>query len=289
MNIVTAPLTAAQEAHLLPLAQAGDLDAQARLVTSQVPQLRQQAVKYAAGGKGGLPIEDLVSAGMEAVLGAIHTFDTAKGVRFYTHWKYAAQEAMANEVARVSNTSLVVPGTTLRKYRKAFRDAERSLQQEARHAHGGARPWTVEDAALVDRARELAQRNSGMAPETFAAVHFAVTQGHSLNDGGADFYNTGRAIQSERGDATYAGHGYSAQHALGVPDPSESPYTDAPDRATKAVAALTPRERAVIDLTLYTDEPLSDREAADILGSTRSTVQRIRARALSKMHDALTA
>ena len=289
MQLTSAPLTAAEEADLLVRAKAGDHEAQQRLVTSQVPQLRHLAARY-AGAKGGtVTTDDLVAAGMEAILRAIHTFDPARGTRFYTHWRYAAQEAMANEVAAGRSSTLTVPGTTLRKYRAAVRAAQAQLQATTPPPSPVSphHPWVVEDPLVVATSRTIARARFGMTHETFDAVHFAVARGRSLDDSCSTFTGTNRGREGADGPLSAAGlrHGIASQAPLGVGPPRES--SDAPIRAARALEALSERERRVIDLTVHTDEPLSDREAAEALGSTRATVQRTRTRAIDKMRAAL--
>lgn len=253
----TAPLTPAEERRLIADARAGSADAVARLVTSQLPALRATARTY--GAASGLDRDDLVSAGVEALLGAISSFDVSRGTRLFTHAQASVREAMADEVAAYS-AAIAVPGRTLRRYRRAIR----------------------ETTSLV-AARELAHTRDGMDPVTFDSVHAAMTGGISLDErtagqGGPD-QTAGDVSLAERLPA-----------AEGGTTPEATAEARALSRQALAVCA-TDQERLVITRAFGLDggEPLDDGRIALLVGSHRTTVLRTRTAVLARMRAALAA
>jgi RNA polymerase sigma factor (sigma-70 family) len=253
----TAPLTASDEATLIPLAKAGDKAAQAAILSSQVRWLRAEARKYA--GASSVDPDDLVAAGLEALLAALATFDPERGVRFWTHAQNPVRLAMAEEVAAYG-AQIAVPGRTLRRYRRAVRET-----------------------GTIAEARALAKSRDGMDEGTFDAVHHALTGGTSLD---ASF---DAAPVSSAGDtaAGTAGALDSETGLLGSRGPAPEGTAVSRAMTRQALASLDARQRQVVALAYLTGEDLSDAQIAARLGLSRPTVTRARNAALGVMRDAL--
>jgi RNA polymerase sigma factor for flagellar operon FliA len=250
----TAPLTASDEATLIPLAKAGEKAAQAAILSSQVRWLRAEARKYA--GASSVDPDDLVAAGLEALLGALATFDPARGVRFWTHAQNPVRLAMAEEVAAYG-TQIAVPGRTLRRYRKAVRET-----------------------GSIAEARALARTRDGMDEGTFDAVHHALTGGTSLDAS----FDAAPAADTAAGTA---GALDSETGLLGSRGPSPEGTAVSRAMTRQALASLDARQRQVVALAYLTGEDLSDAQIAARLGLSRPTVTRARNAALGVMRDAL--
>lgn len=267
----TAPLDVDEENRLVALAQDGDKPATARLVEAHVRYLRSEAAKYAAA-EPLLTTDDLLSAALEAFLGAIRSFDPTRGARLLTHARPAVAEAMDNEKATVGR-AISVPPRTLRKYRRALREAE-----------------------TLDAARALAEDRDGMTRETFDAVHFAMTGGVPLDSpvpGGGTPITNGAALNGGEGDS-WGGSPNGPAALLSTDHPllgsrGQSPEGTALARnlAAQALAALDPKAREVVALAYLTGEDLSDAQIAVRVGVSRPTVTRLRNAALASMRVAL--
>lgn len=256
----TSPLTATDERALVALAQGGDHDAIARIVTSQLNALNSTAYTY--GAASGVDRADLVSAGIEALLAAIHTFDPERGTRLFTHAQHGIREAMADEVAAYSS-AIAIPGRTLRRYRRALRET-----------------------TTLAEARALAKTRDGMDESTFDAVHAALTGGHSLDagltSGGPNAHGTAGsdcdpALDSEA--RRLGDHG---------PTPEASAVTRALTRQALAVCQ-SDTERLIVTRAFGLDggESLGDERIAQLLGTSRTTVLRTRNAVLTRMRAAL--
>lgn len=267
----TPTLSPEDERALVAAAQGGDGHSLAALVQAHVRYLRAEARKYAAA-EPLIQEDDLVSAGVEAFLGAVATFDPARGARLLTHARPSIGLAMAEEVATTGRT-ITVPGRTLRKYRKALRET-----------------------SSVEEARDLAQRREGMDPSTFDAIHFAMTGGESLDSsvGSTNDIGQGGAVKHGRKSTGEISNvtGERIRHdtpLLGSRGPSpESTESAVTARALTrdALAQLDDRQRQIVALAYLYDD-LSDAQIADRLGLSRPTVTRARNAALTVMREFL--
>lgn len=236
----TAPLTATEEADLITRAQAGDEAATARLVTSQLRWLRATAASHARRSSA-VSVDDLVSAGVEALLSTIATFDPR--ARLHTAAAAAVRAAMSDE-ANAAGWTLAVPSMTRKRYLRAIRATETATE---------ARAWAV--------------ANEQMTAETFDAIHSAAT-------------TTYAEASTEVLDAEVSAT------ASDYADPAATAAQR--DSVLRALASLTdPRHRRVIELTVLADNPLTVREAAEVLGISHPTVIRARDAALAVMRGAL--
>lgn len=249
----TAPLTHLQERDLVRRAQAGDERAAERLLSSQVPYLRREAARRRAGAVRA-EVDDLVAVGLEAFLAALQTFDPSRGTRLYTHARRAVEAAMAGEVARTDG-GLPIPDRTARKVRRALRET------------GGC----------VASARVFAQTAEGVGPATFDDTVAALRAWGSLD-------------AHQDASPTSPDGAREPVEPLGlIGSRGPRPYRDPVATFTvhAALLALTDRERDVLDLTVMTAVPFTDREAAAVLGVSRATITRLRKIALATLREVL--
>lgn len=247
------------ELALITAAQAGSADAMTTLITSHLRFLRSEARKYAAA-EPLIQEDDLVSAGVEAVMTAVRSYDPSRGARLLTHARPSIGLAMAEEVATTGRT-ISVPGRSLRKYRKAIRETD-----------------------SIDAARTLAHSKDGMDPSTFDAIHHAMAGGQSLDAGltsqGADTFGDVQISGSEC-DPSLS----TDQPLLGARGPAPEASAVTADLASRALAALGSdgRSRQIVALAYLSGEDLSDAQIAERLGLSRPTVTRVRNAALDVM------
>ncbi len=129
-NILRRPLlTQEEEQELLERAKAGDEEAQARLVESNLRLVISVARRYV---RPGLPLEDLVQEGALGLLKAIQNFDLNRGLRFSTyaiHWIRQcvgrAADAQCNMI-RLPNHAV----DTLRKIERTRNELRNELGKE---------------------------------------------------------------------------------------------------------------------------------------------------------------
>jgi RNA polymerase sigma factor (sigma-70 family) len=252
------PMSRDVERAYVAAARAGDQGAMAELVAAQWNYLWSEAFKR-TGAHGRLRAEDLVSAGVVALIEAVGTFDLSRGCRLFTHARRGVEEAMSAEVAAFAG-AVSVPATTYRK----VTGARRRVDVEDRNG---------------SRTAEAALARARMDPATTAAVLAAGRWNGSTTDETAD---------AEGGEAA------------GV-DPLEvgaSVMAEVRVRSTPSLQrflvragllALTERQRRVLDLTVMRCETgrYSDAEAAELLGTSRPTVQRERRIALETLRELL--
>jgi hypothetical protein len=245
----TAPLGAVEECALMILAKAGDHAATTRLVTSQVRALEREAARR-CGVNSTLESDDLVAAGLEALVRTVHTFDLERGVRWWTHAAPAVDAVMAEVVARAS--AVAIPGRTLRKVRRAIRASE-----------------TEADA------RTLAAVAEGVAADTFDACLSALG-GWSATEALAQVSPEGVLLVPE------------PVAMVGTRGPAPLP-SDPVVRFLVAAAlqTLTPLETLAVEATVlaYDPPPLSD--LAVTLGRSAQSITAARRRALAKLAEVL--
>lgn len=122
-------LTPEEEQDLIERAKAGDEDAQARLVESNLRLVISVARRYV---RPGLPLEDLVQEGALGLIKAIQNFDLSRGLRFSTyaiHWVRQsvgrAADAQSNMI-RLPNHAV----DTLRKIERTRSELRNELGKE---------------------------------------------------------------------------------------------------------------------------------------------------------------
>ncbi len=145
------PLLHPDEEHeLLERAQAGDEEAQTRLIESNLRLVISVARRYA---RPGLPLEDLVQEGAIGLIKAIQNFDLSRGLRFSTYAIHWIRQAVGR--AADAQTNLIrLPNHAIDSLRKISRmRAELSLRlgREPTHeeiAHELGMPVSKVDSLL---------------------------------------------------------------------------------------------------------------------------------------------
>lgn len=159
----------------------------------------------------------------------------------------------------------------------------------------GAAPewWGFEDVRTVDRAMELAAETGTMTRDVFLGIYGALERGVSMDDNGSPYYGEGVGGEFlDEGTSTYMGGGMGSlsrgDQLLGAKPPRESTPSDYEKRANArtALACLNEEERAVVGLLIYTNNPVTVREAAEHLGMSTTTVHRRKVSAVEKMKAA---
>ncbi|MBD5170043.1 MAG: hypothetical protein HDT20_08015 [Oscillibacter sp.] len=85
---------------LAVMIQAGDRERLTELWDQVRRLVCQQARRWAAGGRGGVEVEDLQQAGFIAVLRAADSFDSSKGAKFTTALDYYLKQEFTAAVGQ---------------------------------------------------------------------------------------------------------------------------------------------------------------------------------------------
>ncbi len=91
-----------EEARLARRARAGDADAKARLIESNLRLVVQIARRYM---NRGLPLQDLIEEGNVGLMRAVDRFDPDRGLGFSTYGTWWIRQAMAGALANQARTS----------------------------------------------------------------------------------------------------------------------------------------------------------------------------------------
>lgn len=193
----------------------------------------------------GVEPDDLFQLGSLGFLKAVRDFDEAYGTQFSTY----AVPKIAGEIRRfLRDDGAVKVSRTLREQAARIQQAKRDLEQRL------AREPTVSELAA----------ETGLEPEEIAMAETAAAPIESL--------------QQETGE-----HGFALEQMLGDFDAPERMLEQIALRA--AVAALPPRERAVIRLRY--DRGLTQQRCAALLGVSQVQVSRLERRAVDHLREAL--
>lgn len=193
----------------------------------------------------GVEPDDLFQLGSLGFLKAVRDFDEAYGTQFSTY----AVPKIAGEIRRfLRDDGAVKVSRTLREQAARIQQAKRDLEQRL------AREPTVFELAA----------ETGLEPEEIAMAETAAAPIESL--------------QQETGE-----HGFALEQMLGDFDAPERMLEQIALRA--AVAALPPRERAVIRLRY--DRGLTQQRCAALLGVSQVQVSRLERRAVDHLREAL--
>ena len=193
----------------------------------------------------GVEPDDLFQLGSLGFLKAVRDFDEAYGTQFSTY----AVPKIAGEIRRfLRDDGAVKVSRTLREQAARIQQAKRSLEQRL------AREPTVFELAA----------ETGLEPEEIAMAETAAAPIESL--------------QQETGE-----HGFALEQMLGDFDAPERMLEQIALRA--AVAALPPRERAVIRLRY--DRGLTQQRCAALLGVSQVQVSSLERRAVERLRAAL--
>jgi RNA polymerase primary sigma factor len=240
-------LSGAEECALAEAIKAGDRDARARMIRSNLRLVVKIARDYTGRG---MSLEDLIGEGNLGLIRAAEDFDPRFGTRFSTyasHWiKQAIRHALTNTTATIRLPAHMV--TLLSKWRKAERALTRELGQSPTFEQV-AITLGLSDAqrVLVERARRASQLrleggdDEGWSPDEAAANH------------------EGPDAALEAAD--------ERRHLL------------------KRLDRLDARERTIVSLRfgLDGDDPMTLKEVGKRLGVTREWVRKIEVRAVKKL------
>lgn len=101
------PITKEQERSLIVKAKNGDLDAQNKILTSNLRFVFETAKKYRGNG---VPMEDLIAEGNMGMVKAISKFNLAYDVKFYSYAVWWIRQAMQSLVQKTQISNSIEKG-----------------------------------------------------------------------------------------------------------------------------------------------------------------------------------
>ena len=243
-------LSGAEECALAEAIKAGDLDARARMIRSNLRLVVKIARDYVGRG---MSLEDLIGEGNLGLIRAAEDFDPRFGTRFSTYASYwikqAIRHALTNTTATIRLPAHMV--TLLSKWRKAERALTRELGQAPTFEQVAVTLGLSDtQRILVERARQASQlRHEGGDDE-----------GWSPEEAGDHHEGPDAAIEAAD----------ERRHLL------------------RRLDRLDDRERTIVSLRfgLDGDDPMTLKEVGRRLGVTREWVRKIEVRAVKKLDDA---
>jgi RNA polymerase sigma-32 factor len=247
-RVASAPTLAPEEEVALAAAfQAGDMRAGEKLVTHNLKHVLSIALEYR---RWGVPVEDLVQQGSIGLLHAARRFDPARAACLRTYAAYWVRAEIRDYVVRGHRIVRLGTTRTERRAMRAFRST-----------------------AVAD-AEELAER-SGMPLARCELLWAVLTQ-------------RDRSLDAPTQTGTVARDLVPAS----TPDPEtcafeQEHHAQTNARATRALDALTERERCIVRARMMADEPETLDRLGARLGVSRERVRQLETRARQKMHDAL--
>jgi len=240
-------LSGAEECALAEAIKAGDSDARARMIRSNLRLVVKIARDYTGRG---MSLDDLIGEGNLGLIRAAEDFDPRFGTRFSTyasHWiKQAIRHALTNTTATIRLPAHMV--TLLSKWRKAERALTRELGQ----------PPTFDQVAvtlgLSDSQRVLVER-----AKRASQLRLEGGDGEAWTPDEAGDHREGPDAALEAAD--------ERRHLLGRLD------------------RLDDRERTIVSLRFGLDggDPMTLKEVGQRLGVTREWVRKIEVRAVKKL------
>ncbi len=242
-------LDAAQEKSLASRVQAGDAQARARLIESNL----RLVVSIARGFTGrGLAMPDLIAEGNLGLIRAVEKFDPERGFRFSTYATWWIRQAVGR--------ALIQQGRTIRLPVHVVREIAAVLRAGREFAQRGGPPASIEEIARV------VGKSSEEVTQLFSLTERVSSLDQPLGD---DERQLAAAIVAEDGD-----------------DPldllAEAAATDSLD---KWLGKLPARQREVLvrryGLGDHAVQSLA--EVAAILGISRERVRQIQASALIRL------
>ncbi len=249
-------LTSAEEQSLARSIAAGDADARATLIRSNL----KLGVKIARDYMGkGLSMEDLIGEGNLGLIRAAEEFDPSFGTRFSTYASYWIKMAIRDGLTNSSST-IRLPAHIVKLMAK-WRKAERQLCREF-----GFAP-TAEQVAVT----------LGLTDSQLEMIEQARrARGMQMEAGGGDE------------DGSWSPDELADTHAV-AGDSLEA--DDERQVLRRRLGELDERERAVVVLRfgLEGEAPLTLREVGQRVGLTREWVRKIEARAIRKLGHSTTA
>jgi RNA polymerase sigma-32 factor len=241
----------------------GDREAAYRLVTSHLRLPAKIALRYRGYG---LPVADLISEANVGLMLAVKRFEPKKGFRLATYAMWWIKATVQEYVLR--SWSLVKIGTTAAQ-KKLFFNLRKLKNRIGAGDEGELSPEQVAYVAkeLKVDGRDVVEMNGRIRGDVSLNVPMAQA-------------DTSEEMQDRLVDPS--------------PDP-ETLVSDAQDRermgrALKdALAALTSRERSIIEARFLTERPQTFDELAAKFGVSRERIRQIEARALQKIKGAVCA
>ncbi|WP_377831110.1 RNA polymerase sigma factor RpoH (plasmid) [Bradyrhizobium lupini] len=239
----------------------GDREAAYRLVTSHLRLAAKIALRYRGYG---LPAADLISEANVGLMLAVKRFEPKKGFRLATYAMWWIKATVQEYVLR--SWSLVKIGTTAAQ-KKLFFNLRKLKNRIGAGQQGELSPEQVSYIAkeLKVDGREVVEMNGRIRGDV------------SLN---VPMTHTSEEMQDRLLDPS--------------PDP-ETLVSDAEDgertrgALKDALAALTSRERSIIEARYLTEQPNTLDELAAKFGVSRERIRQIEARALQKIKGAVCA
>jgi RNA polymerase primary sigma factor len=240
-------LSGAEECALAEAIKAGDSDARARMIRSNLRLVVKIARDYTGRG---MSLDDLIGEGNLGLIRAAEDFDPRFGTRFSTyasHWiKQAIRHALTNTTATIRLPAHMV--TLLSKWRKAERALSRELGQSPTFDHVAVTLGLSEtQRILVERAKRASQLR--------------------LEGGDGEAWTPDEAGDHREGPDAALEAADERRHLLGRLD------------------RLDDRERIIVSLRfgLDGDDPMTLKEVGRRLGVTREWVRKIEVRAVKKL------
>jgi RNA polymerase sigma-32 factor len=249
-RISSSPTLPADEENQLAAAfQAGDMRAGDKLIAHNLKHVLAIALEYR---RWGVPVEDLVQQGCMGLLHAARRFDPERAACLRTYAAYWIRAEIRDYVVRGHRIVRLGTTRTERRAMRAFRSTP------------------------VANAEQLAQ-DSGM-PLARCQLLWAVL------------------VQRDRSLDAPTPTGLLGRDLLptNTPDPEacaveQQRHQQAFARASRALDALTERERCIVRARMMADEPETLDRLGARLGVSRERVRQLETRARQKMHDALVA
>ena len=247
----TTLLSKDEEVELAKRVERGDMDAKTRMIESNLRLVASMAKRYTGTG---LPVADLIQEGTIGLIRAVEKYDYRRGWKFSTYATFWIRQSINRAIAERSRTIRIPVHMT--QHVTKLRQAEHALRQEQLgdptvEEIAGRANVRIEDAMLL---------RTAMMPLT------------SLD----------KPIGDEERDGTVA-------DVIPASDEDEAHervvQRDRDEALTRAVAALPPRERRVVELRfgLRGERARTVHETAVALGEKRSAVERLEAAALERL------
>lgn len=239
----------------------GDLDAAHRLVTSHL----RLAAKIASGYRGyGLPLNELVSEANIGLMQAVERFDPERGFRLATYAMWWIRASIQEYI--LHSWSLVRIGTTAQQ-KKLFFNLRKLKGQLQALEDGDLPPQTV---------REIAERLSVSEADVVMMNRRLAGSDQSLNtpmreDGDSEWQDWLVDIRVDQEEGTLERSELQFRRQL----------------LNEAMAALSPRERAIVVARRLQDEPVTLENLARRYGISRERVRQIEVAALTKLRRSM--
>jgi len=243
-------VTREEEVDLAALIAAGDADARAKLIQSNL----RLVVKIAHDFKGlGLPLLDLISEGNIGLMKAVEKFDPSKGAKFSSYAAWWIKQSMRRALSNQSRT-IRIPVQSAGKINK-IKSARMKLTEEL-----GREPTDVEIANHL----EFSER-------TVASLRLAELRTFSLQD------------PIQQGEESMF-QDIIPDYGTATPDEHISDM-EMLKQLKHLIARLDERERLILMMRFGLDgsRPKTLEEVSKIIGRTRERVRQIQNQALTKL------